>query len=290
MILNAKMIVIVLIVLLLLFVFISPMSGQSASLEKSLNAGEALIWYLHHSGWAVKTQAHFLIFDYIEKGSKPEDAALAKGWIDTQELKEEQVFVFISHDHGDHFDPRILDLEKTHAHITYIFGWGAKHSPKCVTLDQPRSRITLGDMEIFTINHAFDNIPEAAFLVKVDGLVIFHSGDHGSTGPVINPIFKNNIDYLAQKSQNVDIAFISQFGSRSREEINVGDLYTINTMRPIATFPMHRGGGEDSYKKFAEEAQKKMAQTQVMCSEARGDGFFYGNGVIAKLIEGERDE
>ena len=29
------------------------------------------------------------------------------------------------------------------------------------------------DMEIFTIHHDFDNIPEAAFLVKVDGLVIY---------------------------------------------------------------------------------------------------------------------
>ena len=290
MILNAKMIVIVLIVLLLLLVFISPMSAQSDSLEKSLKSGEALIWYLNHSGWAVKTQSHFLIFDYIEQGSKPADAALANGWIDPHELKDEQIFVFISHEHADHFDPRILDFEKTHSHITYIFGWDAKNNPKYVILDQPRAQITLGDMELFTINHAFDNIPEAAFLVRVDGLVIFHSGDHGSTGAVINPVFKDNIDYLAQKTQSVDVAFISQFGSRSREEVNIGDLYTINTLRPTITFPMHRGGGEDSYKNFADEAQKKKARTKVMCAEARGDRFFYGNGVIAKLIEGERDE
>ncbi len=145
-------------------------------------------------------------------------------------------------------------------------------------------------MEIFTIHHDFDNIPEAAFLVKVDGLVIYHSGDHGSTGGVINPVFKDNIDFLSQQTKKVDIAFISQFGSRSGEAVNQGDLYTMNTLKPIITFPMHRGGGEERYEDFAREAQQNNVPTQVKCATIRGDRFFYGNGVIAELIKGEYDE
>jgi hypothetical protein len=51
-----------------------------------------------------------------------------------------------------------------------------------------------------------------------------------------------------------------------------------------------QSNSEESYKKFADEAEKKKAQTKVMCAEARGDQFFYGNGVIADLIKGEYDE
>jgi L-ascorbate metabolism protein UlaG (beta-lactamase superfamily) len=287
---GTKWIVIAVILLLLLFVFASPALPQKTGLEKSLKQGEALITYLHHSGWAVKTLSHFLIFDYIEQGAKPVNAGLANGWIDLDELQDQNILVFISHAHGDHFDRSILAWENQHDQISFIFGWDAEEGAQHIRAQQPRAHWKLGNVEILTVNHDFDGIPEAAFLVKLDGLVIYHSGDHGSTGPVINPVFKDNIDYLAQQTQSTDFAFISQFGSRSREEVNIGDLYTINTLRPTITFPMHRGGGEDSYKKFAIEAQQKEAKTQVIGAEARGDRFFYANGVIAKLTKGEHDE
>ena len=40
-------------------------------LNEPLAAGQAVVWYLGHSGWAVKTQNHLLIFDYWKR-----DAAL----------------------------------------------------------------------------------------------------------------------------------------------------------------------------------------------------------------------
>jgi len=32
-------------------------------LSRELEPGQAVIWYLYHSGWAVKTKNHLLIFD-----------------------------------------------------------------------------------------------------------------------------------------------------------------------------------------------------------------------------------
>jgi NAD-dependent oxidoreductase involved in siderophore biosynthesis len=72
--------------------------------------------------------------------------------------------------------------------------------------------------------------------------------------------------------------------------VNQGDLYTMNTFRPTITFPMHLGGGEDRYKDFAREARQNNVPTQIKCATARGDQFFYGNGVMAELIKGEHDE
>ena len=111
--------------------------------------------------------------------------------------------------------------------------------------------------------------------MKTDGLVIFHSGDHGSTGEMLNPLFKANIDYLAEQENQIDLAFISQFSSRTGGQVNNGDLYTIAKLRPKITFPMHQGGGERFYEKFAQEAQQKGARTRIVCAKKQGERFFF---------------
>jgi hypothetical protein len=57
-------------------------------------------------------------------------------------------------------------------------------------------------------------------------------------------------------------------------------MYTMEKLGPNATFPMHQGGGERFYKKFAQEAQQKGARTQVVCATKQGDRFFYQGGKI----------
>lgn len=276
-------------ILLVLFLVMGgfPQEGNATledpALDSDLNVGEAYIWYLGHAGWAVKTENRLLIFDYVwipRSGNTPENPSLADGYIDPAEIKDCCVFVFVSHGHGDHFDPEIFKWEKSVENIRYIFGWEADRDPRYHYLTEPRTKRTIDGVEIFNINHAFDGIPEGAFLVKTDGLVIFHSGDHGSTGEEMNPLFKANIDYLAQQEQQIDLAFISQFGSRTGGEINNGDLYTIEKLGPKITFPMHQGGGERFYKKFAQEAEQKGAKTQVICAKKQGERFFYQQGKI----------
>lgn len=256
---------------------------DSPVLKSDLNEDEAYIWYLGHAGWAVKTKNLLLIFDYVSvsrAGKTPENPSLDDGYIDPSEIKDCSVFVFVSHGHADHYDPVIYEWEKSVENIRYIFGWEADKSPRYHYLTEPNTKKTIDGFEIFNINHEFDGIPEGAFLVKGDGLVIFHSGDHGCTGEELNPLFKANIDYLAQQDQQIDLAFISQFGSRTGGEVNNGDLYTIEKLGPKVTFPMHQGGGERFYKKFAQEAQQKGAKTKIYCAEKRGDRFFYQQGKI----------
>lgn len=253
-------------------------SFKDQVLESELDNGEAYIWYLGHAGWAIKTKNHFLIFDYVSlsrTGEIPENPFLANGYIDPSEIKNCSVCVFVTHGHGDHFDPAIFKWENSIKDITYILGWQADKNPKYVYLIDPRMEKTFDGLEVYTINHDFDGIPEVAYLLKVDGLVIYFSGDHGSTGEEINPVFKDNIDYLSQQARDIDMAFISLFGNRTGGEVNNGDLYTISQLRPRVTLPMHQGGGERFYKKFAQEAKQKGAQTEFFCAEKKGDRFHY---------------
>jgi len=272
-----------LILTLMLCVFQLEGKGNfdSPVLKSDCNEGEAFIWYLGHAGWAVKTKNHLLIFDYVSvsrAGKPPENPSLDDGYIDPSEIKDFSVFVFVSHGHGDHFDPVIFEWDKSVENIRYVFGWEADQNPQYHYLTEPKTKTTIDGFEIFNINHEFDGIPEGAFLVKGDGLVIFHSGDHGCTGEELNPLFKANIDYLAQQEQKIDLAFISQFGSRTGGDVNNGDLYTIEKLGPKITFPMHRGGGERIYEDFAQEALQKGAKTHIICAKKRGDRFFYQQG------------
>ncbi len=246
--------------------------------DSDLEKGEALIWYLGHAGWAVKTQHHFFIFDYVlgyQLREPSQNPSLSDGYIAPAEIKGQNVFVFVSHGHGDHFDPAIFEWEKSIENITYVFGWEAGKNPDHVYLKEPRMKKAFDGLEVFTINHDFDGIPEVAYLLKADDLVIYFSGDHGSTGEDINPVFKDNIDYLSQQARDIDIAFISQFGSRTGGEVNNGDLYTISKLGPRVTLPMHQGRGERFYKKFAQEANQKGARAEFLCAEKAGDRFHY---------------
>ena len=65
-------------------------------LTEPLADGQAVVWYLGHSGWAVKTRNHLLIFDYWKQDAAPDEPGLANGTINPEELKDLDVTVFAS--------------------------------------------------------------------------------------------------------------------------------------------------------------------------------------------------
>lgn len=263
-------------------IFETQMIPVDQLLERQLEKGEAVIWYLGHAGWAVKTQNHFLVFDYTVPRNMPEIPSLVTGVILPSQIENENMSVFVSHAHGDHFDRGILEWVNSLNRIKFFFGWQADGGTRSIDLDLPREELSMDGLDIITIHHEFDGLLEAAFLLEVDGLVIFHSGDHGTTGESMNPLFKDNIDYLSSRKDKVDIAFISMFGSRSGAQVNSGDLYTLEKMKPQAAFPMHQGGGERFYKIFVQEAKDKGVKTRILAAEKEGDYFIYKNGTTNK--------
>ena len=247
---------------------------------RSHQGSEAQIWFLGHAGWAVRTTNHLLIFDYWEEQAPPALPSLSNGFIDADEIRNTSVVVFVTHSHGDHFDPVIFEWESQLPDVTYVFGWDASDNPNHLCLTEERDVQTIDDIRISTINHSFDNIPEVAFLVEVDGLTIFHSGDHGSVGDQLNPVFQNNIDYLADRIETVDIAFLSIFGRRGGGVVNLGDRYTVERLRPKVTLPMHREADAQAYADWIEAMQQWETGTNLAYATNRGDRFRYHDGQI----------
>ncbi len=256
--------------------------GTKALLARELRPGEAILWHLFHAGWAVKTANHLLVFDYWERDEPPGPRTLANGHIDPEEISEQQVMVFVSHGHSDHFDPVIYAWREVIPEITYVFGWQATTATEFTYLTAPRADVEIDGVRIRTVNHEFDRIPEVAFLVEVDGITLFHSGDHGSTGDDLNPLFRDNINHLAGLSLEIDLAFLSIFGRRGGGIVNRGDLYTIEQLRPRVTFPMHRGGAEEAYEEWARAIADTGAPTDTEYAERRGQVFLYVDGRLRK--------
>ncbi len=130
---NKAVIVLIIVLAVLFFLFCPLLAGEvhstgkgyfnNSPLNEVLKEGEASVWYLGHSGWAVKTKNHLLIFDYSPMGSKSTELSISNGYVIPSEIKDQNVFVFVSHAHADHYDPEILDWENSIENITYIFGW-----------------------------------------------------------------------------------------------------------------------------------------------------------------------
>lgn len=262
------------VVIFLLIISSFAYSQNKTILEKNLNKGETIIVYLFHSGWAVKTQNHLFIFDYWEMREKPDKPSLLNGFINPSEIASQNVYVFVSHQHSDHYDPIILEWKEKIKNINYIFGWKATDDPSHFYFPSERISYKTDDIEIFNIHHKFDGIPESAFLIFADGLSIYHAGDHGHSKGQKNDIFRENIDYLATLRKKIDIVFTPTFG---------GQYYTIEKLSPKVVFPMHNGGYERQNEKFANVVKDRDIKVKVGVALNQGDCFLYSNGKLKKL-------
>jgi L-ascorbate metabolism protein UlaG (beta-lactamase superfamily) len=244
-----------------------------------LKNGEAAVWYLYHCGWAVKTTSALMIFDYLVDTVKPEHRSLSNGFAHPNEIKDQNVYVFISHGHGDHFDEKILEWKRVIPNITYVFGWQAQEAEGHHAFGEDRLSKSIGPLKVKNAFHNFDNIPESAFLIEVDGLTIYFSGDHGNAPGALNPVYKDNIDYISQQSNEFDLVFLSIFGSPTYD----GELYAIDKFKPRVMLPMHYWGRESDAKRFVTLARSKFPKTEFWYPLNKGNRFLYKKGKIFPL-------
>lgn len=255
-------------------------ADEAALLGKPMLRGEAQIWYLKHSGWAIRTKSAFLVFDYWDDDPPPDEMLLANGHIRPEELKGLPVYVFASHEHGDHFDPQILEWRKTIPNITYVFGFEPPAAEGIVVLG-PRVRKTIGPLAITTIKA---NDAGVGFAVQVDGLTIFHAGDHSNNKVerADNDFFPE-IDFLARKGIRPDIAFFLNMygcGSTNPEAFQKGIFYAVDRLQIKAVLPMHGADREWVYGNLAEGVAKNRVRVQVGAASCPGDRFTYRRGAL----------
>lgn len=241
----------------------------------------AIVWYLGHCGYAVRTQNYLLVFDYQEKQdgrlpkSRPAKPSLAAGWIDPSEIKGLKVRVFVSHSHQDHFDPVIFTWKEAVPDIAIYFGWKAANDSSHNYLIGPRAELKSDVLEIATINSHHSGVPEVAWLVKVDGLTIYHNGDCRPDDPSAEH------DFLKTKTDLIDLAFVFPVYEEG-QKYTVQNVDFFTKFRVKAAFPMHCRAGDAMYIGFQKAFRAEFPGLPIHVPMRMGQKFIFQNGKITE--------
>jgi L-ascorbate metabolism protein UlaG (beta-lactamase superfamily) len=230
--------------------------------------------YLYNSGYAIETENNFLVFDYYLDTTSEGERSLSNGVVGAQELKiDKNVIVFSSHSHSDHYNPIIFNWKKTRADINYILSSDIETDEHFDTLHKISAyeNLNINDVSIKAFGSTDIGI---SFLVKVDGISIFHAGDlnwwHWWDEPEeanINAekMFKHEIEKL--KGNNIDIAFFP-VDHRLKTYYYYGGEYFIQELAPKTLIPMHFREDFEITSKFANRFAN--GATRIIEIQSRG--------------------
>lgn len=261
--------------------------GRCSLLDQKLGAGEAILWYTGHCGWVVMTQNHLLVFDYW-KTTALTDPSLANGNILPSEIADKNVEVFISHEHRDHFCPAIWDWSESVSNLTYYLGFQPENIAEAdrqgyngqhYVYTGPRQELTSDGMTIHTLRA---NDAGVGFLVEVDGVVIYHAGDHAGWREGQRDGFIAEIDYLSELANEVDFAFVNVTGCHTGDTLALAEatFYTLEKLNPKIMVPTHGVDREYEYRKFADKAAAQGFDTKVLSARLTGESYVFKNDEI----------
>jgi len=230
----------------------------------------AKVWYLYHSGFAVSTAGHYLVFDYWR--DKPKRGDPGKSVIDPAALRDQDVVVFVSHNHGDHFNRKILQWRSDIPKLRYIFSDDVRTDADA-NIVGPGTTLTLPDLTVQTLA---SNDEGVAFIVDVDGMRIFHSGDLNwwhwegepddyNEGMAVS--YKSQIDQLAGKP--VDLAFVP-VDPRLEEQYAWGIDYLMRTADVRHAAPMHFGDDIGIIRRLLNDPISQTYRNRIMQFTSRG--------------------
>ena len=238
------------------------------------------IYYLYHSGFAIKCKDYLLVFDYYSDEPKSGVRGLDKGTISQEDLREvEWVYVFVSHSHDDHYNPVIFDWQKSNSNIHYFLSFDVDAPSRDLRYHNMRPYEKYEDDNISVKTYGSTDLG-VSFLVDIDGLKIFHAGDlncwywyYESTPQELEEDEEKFIAELDKmKGEKVDIAFFP-VDPRLEEYYYMGGEYFINQFNPKLFIPMHFGEQYGITGTFAEKV--KELPTEIVKLSHRGQEIIY---------------
>lgn len=192
------------------------------------------ILHIYHSGFLVEIQNQVLVFDCL-------DDTIADYFSNNN-----NVYVFISHSHSDHYSKGVFEWERKNQKIKYFLG-------NDIELDNNKTNYYLMDkyqsldVDNLKIQSFGSTDKGVSFLVTIDNINIFHAGDlnwwhwKNDSQEVQKDeerAFKNEVEKF--KNRNIDIAFVP-VDPRLKEHYYLAAEYFAKTIKPKLLIPMHFG-------------------------------------------------
>ena len=252
-------------------------------LERRRNNMNVNITYLDHSGFLVEWNNCYWLFDYF-KGQIPQ--------LDSSKM----LLVFVSHSHGDHFNPEIFDLYNKHPMTTYLISSDIKidekTKPKYGITDEVYQRIIVvksnEEYELFdqdnisiVVNTLKSTDKGVAFIIRYKEKTIYHAGDLnlwmwiGDDKQYNNDMkarFYKEITKL--KGMSIDIAF-APLDPRQEDWYSLGINALLDTAKVRYVFPMHFWDKPETIKwyKLELEVENNERNTEIMDVSKQGHSW-----------------
>ena len=207
------------------------------------------IYYLGHSGFLVETEQAVLLLDYYYG-----DISFIR-----QTASSKPLFVFASHVHADHFNPKIFSFADDIRTTRYLLSFDIEGNPavpkECNVqfLDADKTYRIEGLGTVRTLNSTDEGV---AFLITTPDKTMFHAGDlNWWDWPDEDPgwlseqetVFKREIRKL--KEIPIDTAFVV-LDDRLEENFAKGMEFFLSECRAKYVLPMHFNAGSREVKQF----------------------------------------
>lgn len=228
--------------------------------------------YYYHSGFSVASGDILLVFDYWR--GKADRFPEALGITPEVLARYSEVYVFISHEHEDHYDGVVYTWDQ-YAPVTYVI---ADTLP-----DKARGlRMKKGDETTFSDRvqvKAYGSTDSGvSFLVTLDGMRFFHAGDlnfwHWREVSNARQIQEADEDFRAEvadiQGEDIDVAFFP-VDPRQGMLFDAGANYFMLTVKPRLLLPMHFWGRNDVIVEFARRSRSR--ETEIIALTTPGQGI-----------------
>lgn len=238
---------------------------------------QATVHYLYNSGFALETEKHLFIFDYYL--DDPPSGGLRHGVINPREIAAlgKETVVLVSHGHFDHFNRVIFGWRGAIPGVRYVLSSDIPHRPGIAAAIAPGEERDFGD---FTLRALHSTDLGVAFLIKTEGLTLYHGGDlnwwHWEGEPEEDNremalLYKKEIDSLA--GEHIDLAFLPLDPRLEQPAYLLGMDYFLRHVEVERVLPMHFGDDGRVFDWLERDPRAAEYRDRVVRIERRGQSF-----------------
>jgi L-ascorbate metabolism protein UlaG (beta-lactamase superfamily) len=239
------------------------------------------ITYLEHSGFLLEWDKTYWLFDYY-RGEIPS--------LDNNKM----LVVFVSHSHGDHFNPEIFKMFNKHTKLSFIISSDIKLDEKAMVKyniteelsshiksvkPNQEYEISDGNKDSILINTLKSTDMGVAFVVSYKGKIVYHAGDLNlwvwkGEDKQFNNNMKANFqkEILKLKDLTIDLAF-APLDPRQDDWSRLGVDELLNNANVNYLFPMHLWDKLETIQKYKDETDNKNLSVNIMDIKKQGQNW-----------------
>lgn len=223
-----------------------------------------IVTYIFHSCYLLEFSDFSVIFDFYQDVKRDNVQFWVKDYLLS---KPQDLYVFCTHSHSDHFNPEVLNWKDEKENIKYIF---SKELLDTGTVSNPEGILFLDKGEVFRDKQlqakAFGSTDTGgSFLLNVGDKLIFHAGDlnnwhwNEEVSKIEASGYENNylceLELLAESLEHLFLAMFP-IDPRLGKDYMKGAEQFVRRVSTDYFLPMHFGDNYDkanAFEKFARQ-------------------------------------